>query len=241
MGHPVAPSRRRRAWLNCFGCLTTKDMNNLAAQNGEPVTEPAPSGGIAAADVAKKGAASSSGSVAPVVTVAEVSSSSSGILAVYEPKLTNDVYSTDAAASTSYPQTTAGYHTDWKNLGVCMASARDMEACVDGVLEGSIKSAQTLFARYDMNLDMRLNQQDYYDLMLELNLALPYQDYQRFVDSTFCYADCDSDGLLTIDDFIPLYKSIAAVRRGFKRQDHHSNGQIDRYWGGCRCRVLLAC
>eukprot|EP00879_Flechtneria_rotunda_P015630 GHRR01016348.1.p1 GENE.GHRR01016348.1~~GHRR01016348.1.p1 ORF type:complete len:191 (+),score=25.58 GHRR01016348.1:134-706(+) len=139
MGHPVAPSRRRRAWLNCFGCLTTKDMNNLAAQNGEPVTEPAPSGGIAAADVAKKGAASSSGSVAPVVTVAEVSSSSSGILAVYEPKLTNDVYSTDAAASTSYPQTTAGYHTDWKNLGVCMASARDMEACVDGVVRGRPK------------------------------------------------------------------------------------------------------
>lgn len=160
-------------------------------------------------------------------------------------------------------------------------------------LEGSIKSAQTLFARYDMDLDLRLRQQDYYDLMLELNLALPYQDYQRFIDGTFTYAgmyawpansvpsstqprvveqvlscachhdggvflghsddlplycprtalvlaDADLDGCLTIEDFIPLYKSIAAVRRAFRRQDHHSNGQIDRYLeGNCStCTVV---
>lgn len=55
-------------------------------------------------------------------------------------------------------------------------------------LDGSIKSAQSMFSRYDMNLDRRLNQQDYYDLMLELNLALPIQEYQQFVDNTFCYA-----------------------------------------------------
>jgi hypothetical protein len=54
-------------------------------------------------------------------------------------------------------------------------------------LEGSIKSAQVLFARYDMDLDQRLRQQDYYDLMLELALALPYQEYQRFVDASFEY------------------------------------------------------
>lgn len=45
-----------------------------------------------------------------------------------------------------------------------------------------------MFERYDMNLDGRLNQQDYYDLMLELNLALTVQDYQRFVDATFSFA-----------------------------------------------------
>lgn len=45
-----------------------------------------------------------------------------------------------------------------------------------------------MFARYDMNLDGRLNQQDYYDMMLELNLALPVPDYQRFIDDTFYYA-----------------------------------------------------
>lgn len=55
-------------------------------------------------------------------------------------------------------------------------------------LEGSVKSAQTLFARYDMDLDLRLKQQDYYDLMLELALALPYQEYQRFIDASFAYA-----------------------------------------------------
>jgi hypothetical protein len=58
-------------------------------------------------------------------------------------------------------------------------------------LEGSVKSAQTLFARYDMDLDMRLKQQDFYDLMLELGLALPYQEYQRFVDASFaCTGKC---------------------------------------------------
>lgn len=54
-------------------------------------------------------------------------------------------------------------------------------------LDGSIKSAQTLFARYDMDLDQRLRQQDYYDLCLELALALPYQEYQRFVEASFAY------------------------------------------------------
>lgn len=55
-------------------------------------------------------------------------------------------------------------------------------------LEGSIKSAQHMFCRYDMDLDMRLGPRDFYDLMLELNLALPYADYQRMVDNTFVYA-----------------------------------------------------
>jgi hypothetical protein len=55
-------------------------------------------------------------------------------------------------------------------------------------LEGSIKSAQHLFGRYDMDLDGWLCPQDYYDLMLELNLALPYPDYQRFVDASFAHA-----------------------------------------------------
>jgi hypothetical protein len=27
---------------------------------------------------------------------------------------------------------------------------------------------------------------------------------------------------------VPLYKALAAVRRAFRRQDHHNNGQIDR-------------
>lgn len=55
-------------------------------------------------------------------------------------------------------------------------------------LEGSVKSAQVLFARYDMDLDQRLQQQDYYDLMLELALALPYQEYQKFIEASFAYA-----------------------------------------------------
>lgn len=55
-------------------------------------------------------------------------------------------------------------------------------------LDGSIKSGQTMFQRYDMDLNGKLNQQDYYDMMLELNLALAVQDYQHFVDNTFNYA-----------------------------------------------------
>jgi len=55
-------------------------------------------------------------------------------------------------------------------------------------LEGSVKSAQALFGRYDMDLDQRLKQQDYYDLMLELALALPYPEYQKFVEASFAYA-----------------------------------------------------
>jgi hypothetical protein len=43
-------------------------------------------------------------------------------------------------------------------------------------------------------------------------------------------ADSDHDGFMTLPDFVPLYKTIAAVRRAFRRQDHHNNGQIDR-WG----------
>lgn len=60
-------------------------------------------------------------------------------------------------------------------------------------LEGSVKSAQVLFARYDMDLDQRLKQQDYYDLMLELALALPYQEYQKFIEASFAYAGACSD------------------------------------------------
>jgi hypothetical protein len=44
-------------------------------------------------------------------------------------------------------------------------------------------------------------------------------------------ADGDRDGFITLQDFVPLYKTIAAVRKAFKRQDHHNNGQIDRYIG----------
>lgn len=57
-------------------------------------------------------------------------------------------------------------------------------------------------------------------------------------------ADADRDGRLSIHDFIPLYKAIAVVRRAFRRQDHHSNGQIDRWagvaWLACT-HVLNAC
>jgi hypothetical protein len=60
-------------------------------------------------------------------------------------------------------------------------------------LEGSVKSAQVLFARYDMDLDQRLQQQDYYDLMLELALALPYQEYQKFIEASFAYAGACPD------------------------------------------------
>lgn len=42
-------------------------------------------------------------------------------------------------------------------------------------------------------------------------------------------ADSDHDGYITLADFVPMYKTIAAVRRAFRRQDHHNNGQIDRY------------
>lgn len=41
---------------------------------------------------------------------------------------------------------------------------------------------------------------------------------------------------MTLADFVPLYKTIAAVRRSFKRQDHHNNGQIDR-WAWQRSRI----
>lgn len=71
-------------------------------------------------------------------------------------------------------------------------------------LEGSIKSAQHLFGRYDMDLDGSLCQQDFYDLLLELNLALPYPDYQRFVDA--CFAAAGGWGKLAL---LPLpYKGI---------------------------------
>eukprot|EP00878_Enallax_costatus_P044733 GHUV01053464.1.p1 GENE.GHUV01053464.1~~GHUV01053464.1.p1 ORF type:complete len:267 (+),score=84.38 GHUV01053464.1:183-983(+) len=129
------------------------------------------------------------------------------------------------AASTSYP--VSCFESDV--LGQCMTTAMEMEASVDSVLDGSIKSAQTMFERYDMNLDGMLNQQDYYDMMLELNLALAVQDYQHFVDDTFNYADSDHDCMITVNDFVPVYKAIATARRAFKHQDHHHNGKIDRH------------
>jgi hypothetical protein len=55
---------------------------------------------------------------------------------------------------------------------------------------------------------------------------------------SLCIADADRDGRLSIEDFIPLYKSIAAVRRAFRRQDHHCNGQIDRWVGAWHVRAL---
>ncbi len=86
-----------------------------------------------------------------------------------------------------------------------------------------------MFARYDMDRDNFLKPQDYYDCMLELALALPYVEYQRFVDWSFAWADGDKDGRLSVSDFVPLYQALAAARRAFRRQDHHSNGQIDKF------------
>eukprot|EP00882_Tetradesmus_deserticola_P025521 GHRQ01028040.1.p1 GENE.GHRQ01028040.1~~GHRQ01028040.1.p1 ORF type:complete len:259 (-),score=37.95 GHRQ01028040.1:535-1311(-) len=96
-------------------------------------------------------------------------------------------------------------------------------------LEGSIKSAQHLFSRYDMDLDGRLCQQDFYDLMLELNLALPYPDYQRFVDASFAYAG-----------------ACAAATRvacaAYSGQDTESItcivGEVFQCWWFCGCRRL---
>ncbi|WIA28801.1 hypothetical protein OEZ86_011331 [Tetradesmus obliquus] len=202
-----------------------------AAASGKAVTrETSRTGKDFAAEVLHKsagGAAACAGAGA----AADSASCSSGIPAAYN--TCSSRHATDGfrrstdAASTSYPTTC--YGDDWDALGACMTTAMEMEACVDAVLEGSIKSAQHLFGRYDMDLDGSLCQQDFYDLLLELNLALPYPDYQRFVDACFAAADADRDGRLSIHDFIPLYKAIAAVRRAFRRQDHHSNGQIDRY------------
>lgn len=39
-----------------------------------------------------------------------------------------------------------------------------------------------------MDLDQRLRQQDLYDLCLCLSLALPYAEYQRFVEASFAWA-----------------------------------------------------
>jgi hypothetical protein len=107
-------------------------------------------------------------------------------------------------------------------------------------LEGSIKSAQTLFARYDMDLDLRLRQQDYYDLMLELNLALPYQDYQRFIDGTFTYAGMyawPANG-------VPSSTQPRVVEQVLSCACHHDGGvflghsdDLPSYCPGtCRCR-----
>lgn len=41
-------------------------------------------------------------------------------------------------------------------------------------------------------------------------------------------ADSDHDGLILVDDFVPVYRAIATARQAFKHQDHHHNGQIDR-------------
>lgn len=54
-------------------------------------------------------------------------------------------------------------------------------------------------------------------------------DVDDVVCSAVVPADSDRDGFITLEDFVPVYKTIAAVRRAFKRQDHHNNGQIDRY------------
>lgn len=190
---------------------------NKAGQAGlqPPTLKP---GGAAAAS-ADGASCSSSGSVIPALY--EVPKRGSGGAGAGADMLSCD------APSTSYP--TTSFEDDWDVLGACMTTAQEMEACVDAVLEGSVKSAQALFGRYDMDLDQRLKQQDYYDLMLELALALPYPEYQKFVEASFAYADSDQDGFMTLLDFVPLYKTIAAVRRAFRRQDHHNNGQIDRY------------
>jgi hypothetical protein len=78
--------------------------------------------------------------------------------------------------------------------------------CCTLQLEGSIKSAQHLFSRYDMDLDGRLCPQDFYDLMLELNLALPYPDYQRFVDACFAHAGTCNAGHRTPDHTCLFYE-----------------------------------
>jgi len=136
----------------------------------------------------------------------------------------------EGQASTSYlPAHQSSAVEEWDALGACMFIAQDMEEALDAVLDGSAKSAQVLLARYDMDLDQQLKKQDYYDLMLELNLSLPYEDYQALIDNTFTAGDGDRDGFLSIAEFTPLYKMVAASRRAFKRQDHHCNGQIDKY------------
>jgi hypothetical protein len=45
-----------------------------------------------------------------------------------------------------------------------------------------------LFSRYDMDLDGRLRRGDFYDLLLELDLALAYEDYKGLVDALFAAA-----------------------------------------------------
>ncbi|GBF97904.1 hypothetical protein Rsub_10259 [Raphidocelis subcapitata] len=133
-------------------------------------------------------------------------------------------------ASTSYPSWPAGSDDDGGGrLAATVLSAREAEAAVDFVLEGSAKSAAVLFGRYDMDVDGALRQQDMYDLLLELNLSLAYEDYQRLIDFLFEAADHDRDGSLALAEFSALYKLLAALRRAFKRADLHFNGHIDRH------------
>lgn len=114
-------------------------------------------------------------------------------------------------------------------------------------LEGSIKSAHALFVRYDMDLDGRLRQQDLYDLLLELALALPSEDYARLIDALYVAAAAAPHQGLGASEFVALYKELARIRRAFRRQDHHCNGQIDRCAQkaharihACSCQMRLA-
>jgi hypothetical protein len=105
------------------------------------------------------------------------------------------------------------------------------EANMDSLLEGGRKSGAALFARYDMRPahEGGLRRQDLYDLMLELALSLPYEQYAQLIDWAFSHADSDGDGRLSLEEFLPLYRALCAARRAFRRVDHHRNGQIDRY------------
>jgi len=73
------------------------------------------------------------------LAVGGLSSSSSGIAAVYDSggrsPLANDRHSSDAP-STSYPTNRTD---DWDALGACMTTASEMEACVDAVVRSSVQ------------------------------------------------------------------------------------------------------
>lgn len=91
-----------------------------------------------------------------------------------------------------------------------------------------------------MDRDGLLRRQDLYDLLLQLQLALPYEEYTAMVANCFTAADEDRDGRLSVAEFLALYKALAAAWRAFRRQDHHANGFVRLAGGeGALCEVCV--
>eukprot|EP00892_Ulva_mutabilis_P003368 jgi/Ulvmu1/1402/UM011_0130.1 len=96
------------------------------------------------------------------------------------------------------------------------------------ILTGSTAQAEALFYQYDKDRDGFLSPAEVNDGLSKWGLNLQPDMFSQFVEVNFLYSDRDQDGLLSLVEWVQLFKLMSEVGKKFSKEDMEGNGLINK-------------